>query len=323
MVCRGERGLTRLAAVAAVTAFGVGGIAAGVSASALRDRASETDAGPTPATAVAGLVAWDCPGGSPVGRLVGGDRVYVVGVHDTQDGWYRTRNPEDSTETWWVPVGSVALDGDSSELTPSGCGDPEPADTSFGVAGASTADGATTTTAPPSTTSTQAPSSTTTQAPSSTTTRAPSSTTTQAPTSTSSVPATTAPTTTAPPTTTPGDETGPQLALSLSQTKIWEADGGGVSCGNLPRTTTLTAEVSDPSGVAEVRATWTAGTFDGDQVLVGDGVRSTTVGPHPYHSIASQTDEIVSISVTARDSLGNRTTRTIDFRLHSADLCFG
>jgi hypothetical protein len=111
--------------------------------------------------------------------------------------------------------------------------------------------------------------------------------------------------------------------LSLTQNELWEADSQVISCGPLPRSAQLAAQVSDPSGVAQVRATWRAGSYNGDRILTGGGLRTATIGPHPYASLPSGTDRIVTVTVVARDGAGNTTSRTIDFRLHSTDKCFG
>jgi hypothetical protein len=200
--------------VAVVGGFAAGGLLVGAAAGAFQDDE------PAAATVTDPAVAFDCPGGSPVGDLVGSTRVFVVGTHDDEDGWYRSRNPEDPAETWWIAAGAVELDGEAGDLPASGCDEPEPDSDELA------ADDTTTTTTGDTSTST---------------TSASTSTSTSTSTTQDAGPGTTTSTTPPPP---PPDTKGPSLVLSLSEVKLWEADGGGVACGSVPRTSQLRAQAS-------------------------------------------------------------------------------
>ena len=264
-------------------------------------------------------LAWTCPDGDPIVALTGGARVFVTARHDTAPDWYRTRNPASPGEVWWVQGESLDRDSDG-DLPAAGCGGADPGEGDAADPVDELASGETTTTVGDES----------------------SDLTTQpglvdpfdlvdpSRTDDSSDPPGTPPpaSTTRPPppqstTTRPPDTGGPSLSVSLSETALWEADGGGISCGSRPRSATLRATTSDPSGVANVSATWTASKQNFAVTLAGSGIRTATVGPHPYRTLASQAEQQVTVRVTASDAVGNTTVRTVAFRLHSTDQCFG
>ncbi len=264
-------------------------------------------------------LAWTCPDGEPIVALTGGDRVYVTARHESAPDWYRTRNPASPSEVWWVQAGSLDLDTDG-DLPPAGCGDTEPGDgdptdpvdeLAAGDTSATAGDESSDPTTRPGLVDPVDP--------------ADRSLPDDGPDPPGTLPPTT--TTTPPPpqstTTRPPDTGGPSLSISLSETELWEADGGGISCGSRPRSATLRATTSDPSGVANVSATWSAGAQNFAVTLTGSGIRTATVGPHPYRTLASQAEQQVTVRVTASDAVGNTTLRTVTFRLHSTDQCFG
>jgi hypothetical protein len=197
---------------------------------------------------VRGPVAlYDCPGGAEVATLHGGDRVFITARGD--DGWLRLRNPSDPNGQWWVDGARLAPDTSIDELPLVDCFGSGQSDTALDGP-AELAAGETTTTVEDEAAGTA----TTDAVPDSTVATPPGQ-----PTTTSGGPPPSAPSTTGPPTTPPpppADTTGPALSVSVSPTGIWELNGGGISCGADPRQATLTANVSDPSGVSLVRATW-------------------------------------------------------------------
>ena len=253
-----------------------------------------------------------CASGGEVGTLGAGDRVGAV-ARSTDGDWIAVRYLDGLQRHGWIAASQIALDGPADSL-PEGVCD-ERGSIVFEAPGSEGAvvpvDGEA---APRTPTGDGTDATDPTRSPLSTPVVEQSAPPPPSPTS---------PPPTSPPADQPPDDQGPTLSVSVSADELWEADGGGISCGPLPRTAKLSAEVSDPSGVADVRATWTAGIHKDDEIMFGSGSRTATIGPHPYHSIPSQAKERVTILVTATDTNGNATTATIDFRLRSADLCFG
>lgn len=295
------------AVITVIVAVGVGMFLGSRSAA---DETVEATAGTSSSSTV--VTTYACPGDDESGTLNRGDRILAVAQSD--DGaWVAVRHPDDLGAHAWVRSTAITPDGELDGLPTGSCDQHgELAIVSISGEAALTDLDSTVTTADPARPTTTLAGETA---------AGPSvSAPIQSPGPAKPVPV---PPPTGPAPTQPPDNGGPSLSLSLSEDELWEADGGGISCGSFPRTSELTAQVSDPSGVADVRATWTAGSYSGDETLAGGDSRTATVGPHPYHSIPSLDDEIVTISVTARDALGNSTVKTIQFRLHSTDLCFG
>ena len=332
-----DRGAVQLSALALVGAVAVGAGTAGV----VTQRAlSDGSDGPETAVEAAAegrgtVAAYDCEGTTVVGRVSGGDRIYVTAVSADDDAWLRIRNPLDPTGSWWIDAGRVDVDTDLDGLPAVGCddGDDGPGGTEL-AAGAPTTTVATLPTDPTAETTvpgeepfeppevpglppaTQPPPTpggpVTTLGPSGpVTTSGPSPTTTAAP-----------GTTTTPP---PVDTSGPSLSVSVSTADIWEEFPA--SCADKPKTSVITAAVSDPSGVTDVRARWsrpgTGGQLKDTEVLVGGSTRTGTIGPYTYPTVPSNAPEQMSITVTATDGLGNKTSKKVDVTLHSVDECFG
>jgi hypothetical protein len=252
---------------------------------------------------------YECPGGDLTAEYQRGSRVFAVG-RSGDGAWIQVRDLDEPARTAWMPA--VVLEGDSSfdQLPVTTC----------------QLDGVTVIT-PASTTTTTEPTTTTTE---STTTTTESTTTSGTGTTVTTPPDTTPPDTT-PPDTTPPDTTPPDIIppkLSnpiVDENKIWEEDTQSLSCGSLPRESVITVTASDEqSGIAFVRADWAIQGSQGSVTMTRSGsTYSGTFGPFPYLTIPDSTDEIVTITVTARDTAGNQTTGQIAVRLHSLGTCFG
>ena len=108
--------------------------------------------------------------------------------------------------------------------------------------------------------------------------------------------------------------------------KIWELDANSITCGALPRESAIEVDVTDAgSGVASVEASWTIEGNPGSVVLsgAGNGPYTGTFGPFAWLTVPDTADQIISITVTARDQSGNESTTSVAVRLHSLGLCFG
>ena len=289
----GSRGAVQAPLVVGAVALTAVGALTGAGLRSLDDSGSSYDPQPRATT----VVAYDCPGGTAVGELHSGDRIFATARHEDAPDWLRVRDPLDPDAEWWIEAHTVDADTDTGDLAVATC--------------ASGAD-------PSGETDEVAAGDTTTS----------SDTTVPGSTSTPTQPGQTQPLppggTIAPPPAPAPDVTGPSLSLSVSPSEIWELDGGGISCGLRPRQATLTATTSDPSGVPSVTATWTVGNLNENKTLAGAGSnRTTTVGSYGYHTIASNTQTSITVSVTATDGAGNQTAKTTSFVLHSTDQCFG
>lgn len=275
---------------------------------------------------------YSCPGAGVAGSLRGGDRVLATAV-DASGAWVAIRSPENLTDRVWVAVAAVTPDQNFDSLPVRGCPTPE-------VLLGSATDAETTTTtsvAEPSDPDDPAPApAPTPDTPSATTTAPPppgptppAATTTQPPTVTPSTPAPpTNPTTTAAPTTAatttttaappPPDTAGPALSASASPTRIWE-DFPGL-CAGEPKTATISASASDPSGVASITASWTVG---GSSPSVSLMSGPATFGPVAYGTAPAGGERNVTVTIRAVDNVGNATQRTVTITVVSADTCFG
>lgn len=351
---RSQRGAVQLGGLLALAGVACGGVGVGFAGQRLMAEGPDpTTAGPG-GGAVVELVAHGCPGGAAVASLHSGDQVFVTARSDDGD-WVRIRNPLAPQEQWWVTVDGLDAHGPLDELPVVACDpddqqsvdgetDPQPVttvppgDTTIPPSGSSpdtqlpppepgevavpTAPGVglPATVVPPTGPPPSRPVPSAPPATASPTTRPPS--TTRPPTTR---PPTTQPPTTSPPetTTVPPDRSGPSLDAWLGGAELWEMDGGGISCGNNPRSTTVSAAVSDPSGIASVTATWRVGNHQGNVTLTGGATRTASVGPHPYHTLPSLQDRVVAVTVTAIDGAGNESSDSVTFTLHSTDWCFG
>jgi len=157
-----------------------------------------------------------------------------------------------------------------------------------------------------------------------TTESAPSTTTTTPATTTTT--STTVPVTTTSSSTTAPDTTPPKLGVpDRDESKIWELDDEVITCPpQYPRESIITVTAEDAeSGIDRVRATWVINGEDGAMNLAGSGTYTGTFGPFGYPTVPESGDEIVTITVTARDGAGNETSDTVDVRVHSLAGCFG
>lgn len=137
-----------------------------------------------------------------------------------------------------------------------------------------------------------------------------------------SPPATTPPTapttaapTTAAPTTTVADTAGPTIgAGSTAPTNISASTAGAPTCVAYPATSAYAVTIIDPSGVSTVTYTWAAGSGSGGgSMSPSSGVWVATLGPVSPASVPLPADTnqqglvSMSVTITARDNLGNTT----------------
>ena len=210
----------------------------------------------------------------------------------------------------WVAAGDVELDGDLSALLISEC----PA--SDGVV----AFGATTTTVD-TTTTTTAVGTTTTTAVGTTPPTAPGTTPPTAPDTTPP----TAPDTTPP---TAPDTTPPTIgSKSATPDAIWEEDGLIKCLSGTDRQSTISAIVTDNFAVTSVTASWSDP--DGNQNVPMSGVGSnytSTFGPYPAGTWdpfnVFPYDHSVTITITARDAAGNKSSTTVSVTVWEIGHCF-
>lgn len=277
-----------------------------------------------------------CPGTSELGVLHRNDRVFLTGV-DPSGAWVELRSPVDPDQRVWMQAAYVTGDQAVSGLpTVDRCGTGE---YTLVLPGGEVEQGTTTTTSAPdsSTTTTEAGASTTTttaggQQAAPTTRPGVTITPGQPPVTVAptSPPATASPTT-SPPTTAP-DTTGPSIGgLSRSPSAIWENDGLGITCSPpKPRTSQVTATVSDPSGVASVVVYYSVAGKNGTvtrqaAMSLSGGTYRATVGSYPAGTIADGTTQVVGWTVVATDGKGNQRAAAANatITLHGIGECFG
>lgn len=131
-------------------------------------------------------------------------------------------------------------------------------------------------------------------------------------------PAPTAPPTAAP-TPTPTDTTGPRISgLTVSPAAIGE-DVPGI-CSDSPMTATVTATITDSSGVGSVTMSWAVGDIPGgpEPMSAEEGsVYSAKVGPFSEETVAFPDESAtVDIVVKATDSKGNSATAKTSLTLY-------
>jgi hypothetical protein len=222
-----------------------------------------------------------CPGGPFAGALHGGDRVFAT-ARDASRGWLELRDPRDPNARLWVEARYVEPDGDTADLEVASC---EPR-------GEVTFAQSTTTTTPPGDD------------------RDDDGDDGDDPDDGE----------------TDGDTTGPAItAVGANPTQIWERNlaGNPGSCNNDPSLAvqaTVSAQVSDPSGVASVTMSWSVGTTSGSKPMTGGGASSAILGPFPDTTISGAPASI-AVTITARDSVGNTRTASTSVVLH--DCVFG
>ena len=325
---RRDDGLTQVALVALLFSVALAGAAVGVGARALfDDEGVESSAAAARAVSV---LAYGCPGGEPIAEMRGGDRLFLTARYGDDDGWLRTRDPRPPHVAWWILASAVDPDAPTSALPEAACGEELPDEAGINGTVESTEDPATTTTAFDDTTTSA------TQPTTTTTTLAGTTTPTTPGTTTPTTPGTTTPTASDPTTTTaPGatsttapDTTPPTIGSeSATPDAIWEQDGLGISC--LPgtnRQSTISAIVTDNFVVMSVTASWVDP--NGNQTVPMSSVGSsytTTFGPYlagewdPFDDLDSHS---VTITITARDAAGNKSSTTVSVTVWEIGDCF-
>lgn len=217
----------------------------------------------------------------PIGDFHRGDRVVATGRDDSGE-WLEVRGPDPSSRVW-VPARFVVADAATGDLPAAAC-TPEPADAGT--------DGGDIESAAPGDPQTQ------------------------------TLPA--APGSPGAPGGSGGtaDTTGPAIgAISATPADIYEQFGSGSSqCINQVMST-ITVPISDPSGVTASFA-WSFPGASGSGALSGSGVYQGSLGPFPHgaHAVPSHGVD-VTVTVTATDGVGNRSTGSRTVRLHSAEEC--
>ncbi len=275
---RGKRPGLKAAALAAAAV--VGAVAGGIAGAAgWVDLAGDESRRPGPAT----VAIYACPGEQPTGTLHRGDRVFATGV-DGSGEWLQVRDPFNLDARVWLQAELVVPDESFDDLpvASSRCKTPRAAPSATAKPPAT--HGATDTASP-------------------------------APVSTATTPAITAaasPTQTPPgtpqPTPTPvPDTSGPAMTGLAADPASIREDTDGSSCSPAwPRITTVSVNVSDPSGVKDVTVSWAYEAVSGaEKLTAGAGTSYST----DLSFIVSQTRDIV-LTVKARDFLGNSTTQT-------------
>jgi hypothetical protein len=272
-------------------AIGAAGLVAGgaLGFTALRpgDTAQSTDRQVVVAEQIRRHGLYDCPRGGEVGVAHAGDRLFVVGRSD-DGGWLAVRAVDGGNISW---LAAAALTADDDREVPTlTCTETTAMNTGTEQATTSTI-GETTTTVDTSTTvATTVPATTTT------------------PTTT---PATVPPT--APPTA-PPDTQQPSLQASSNATEIF--DSSGPECVN---EATLTAIATDNVGVTSVTATWSG--LPGSPKAFTKGAGNTwTATFGPFSGIATP-NQLVTITITARDAAGNTRATAVQITVWGEGMC--
>jgi hypothetical protein len=273
--------------------------------------------GPQQATTLAAAPIYACPGTDEVGTLHRGDRVVMIG----QSGdWIAVRNVRGSLERVFINKDHVTADDETANLPRADCDE----NGVLVVAGDVVVATTTTTLPPETTTTTLDPGAQTTSSTSTTST-----TTTKPTTSTSSTSTSTSTTSTS--TTTQPDTTAPVISQQTANPgEIWEQDGQGISCTAsppYPRQATISATVTDNTGVATVTASWDCPSGSQTIPMTKSGTTySATFGPFPAESWATaQVNPYtvnVSIAIDARDEAGNKVTQSVSVTVNGIASCF-
>lgn len=267
----------------------------------------------------AAVPVFDCPGGAAVDTLHNGDRIFASAVHDELDGWLEIRHPNEPGRGFWIEQRFITPDESVGDLEEAPCVETE---VFYGEPPTTTTSSTTTTTTRPGQEPSDEPDDPgdpdEPSQPGQTPTTQPSSggggnTATTQPSGGSDGTTTT---TEAP------DTTPPSLSVSRSQPEIWEQDspGHGLSCGTNPRSSLITANASDDSGISSLRIRWSVGNSNVNEEMSGS---QKQFGPFPYLTIPDNTQQNVTITVTARDGAGNENTKNTTVLLHSTGQCFG
>ena len=235
--------------------------------------------GLTPAAVSAGAL-FDCPDGAAVDAVHAGDRLFAVGRTD-DSGWLAVRSPSGGPVNW---LPATALDADDDrDLPVLSC-------TETIAMNTGTAATTTTTTVPTSTTSTTVPPTSTTVAP------------------TTTVPVTVPPT--APTTTLAPDTQKPTVQASTNLTEIFDA--AYPTCDN---EAVLTAIATDNVGVTSVTGTWSGLAGSPKAFTKGSG-NSWTMQFGPFSGLGFAYNQLITITITAKDAAGNSQATTVQVRVY-------
>jgi hypothetical protein len=282
----GERGAVAVAQVglAAVVVLVGAGLGVGI------QRAAGIGDDESIEVALEAVPVFECPAGAETGEVHRGDRILATG-RDDNGGWVEIRDPRNLSERVWVAARHLVPDADLGDLAVRACAPEEQAGTQ------------TEATAPP-----PLPPDVTTATPPGGRAPGPAG---NVPGSPGNVPG--------PSGNAPGggaDTAGPAISnVSATPSEIWEQHAS--LCGSAPRQSSINASASDPSGVSSLAASWAFASVNETKNIPAH------FGLFPYHTIPSNTQQPVTITITARDGRGNSSTTTTTVLLHSADQCFG
>jgi hypothetical protein len=282
----GERGAAAVAQVglAAVVVLVGAGLGVGI------QRAAGIGDDEPIEVALEAVPVFECPAGAETGEVHRGDRILATG-RDDNGGWVEIRDPRNLSDRVWVAARHLVPDADLGDLAVRACAPEERAGTQ------------TETTTPP-----ELPPDVTAASPPGGQAPAPAG---NAPRPGGNVPGS--------PGNVPGggtDTAGPSISgVSATPGEIWEQHAS--LCGSALRQSSINASANDPSGVSSLTASWAFATVNETKSVPAQ------FGPFPYHTIPSNTQLPVTITITARDARGNSSTATTTVLLHSADQCFG
>lgn len=284
--------------------------AAGFTVGALAADAPAGDRLTAPVEATRTRVAFTaCPGGGPIGAFLDGDRVLATGRSD--DGaWIEVRSPAEADDPAWIPATAVRPDGSFDDLPASGCDTETPLE--------DTRDDAPNGPTPTTTTMLPAPPPAGEDPQRVATDPADDTSTGEA--TPDDGPSDEA---TDEPADEPTDESAPEIgAASADPGVIWE---DGPVCDGKPRTASVSAEISDDTGVGSATLTWSVGNEEGEIAMERSGATwSATVGAFAEDTIRYGTSEPVVLTISATDEAGNTSSRRADEgTLELRDCTFG
>lgn len=281
---------------------------------------AERPTGPveTPRTHVAYT---DCPAGSPAGGFLDGDRVLATG-RSGDGAWIEVRSPAEPGDPAWIPADAVRPDVSFADLPTSGCDTAAPLeDTTDDTPNGPTPTTTTTLPAPPP--AGEDPQGVATDPADDTTTgeASPDDGASDEPADEPADEPTDEPADQ--PDDEPTDDSAPEIgAASADPGVIWE---DGPVCDGKPRTASVSAEISDDSGVASATLTWSVGNDQGEIAMERSGATwSATVGPFDEDTIRYTTSEPIVLTVSATDEAGNTSSlRADEGTLELQDCTFG
>ena len=236
--------------------------------------------GETTVVALDAVNVTDCPAGAVLGQLHRGDRVFATG-RDQDGDWIEIRDPAALANRIWIDAPYLVPDSDLARLPVHDC-----ATTTTTPADAAPADpGATTTTTAGGSTGTTPGGGGSTPPPA------------------------------------PSDTTGPTITGAAAVfPAIWEASvpAPATCAGGQPTKSIVSAAASDPSGIASVTMSWSVEATSGSKAMTSsNGANFNTVlGTFPQTTIAGASAPI-SVTITARDSVGNSRTANLTVTLNN------